>query len=98
MPTIALTQSGPSFGAGRNRSVAPAAFFFRLTLLSVAVLGQSAPIVGRLPAGHRLNGAALDVRMDGPHLPNFEPEPQQVPPAVLLGIAVVEAVRACRIV
>jgi hypothetical protein len=28
--------------------------------------------------------------MDGPHLRHFEPQPQQVPPPVLLGIAVVE--------
>jgi len=28
--------------------------------------------------------------MDGPHLRNIDPEPQQVPPPVLLGVAVVE--------
>ena len=58
--------------------------------LSVAVVGQSAPIVGGLATRHRLDATAADVRMDGPHLRNFEPEPQQMPPPVLLGVAIIE--------
>src|SRR6516164_6582582 len=42
------------------------------------------------PAGDCLDATAADIRMDGPHLRYFEPEAQQVPPAVLLGIAVVK--------
>src|SRR6516162_1879317 len=57
---------------------------------SVAVLGQTAPIVGRRATGHRGDAVLADMRMHRPHPGYFEPQPQQMAAPVLFRVTVVE--------